>query len=67
MMFSKDDFRIESANDLLHFLPILAFIALVAPFLIAAYTFGTSTGPTSLCLMTPFLSIRKVSGTPDTP
>jgi hypothetical protein len=40
MMFSKDDFRIESANDLLHFLPILAFIALVAPFLIAAYTLG---------------------------
>lgn len=40
MMFSKDDFRVESASDLLHFLPILAIVALVAPFLIGAYTLG---------------------------
>lgn len=40
MMFSRDDFRIESAEDLIHFLPIVIFLGLVAPFLIAAYTLG---------------------------
>jgi hypothetical protein len=40
MMFSKDDFQIESASDVVHFLPIVAFLALVGPFLIAAYTIG---------------------------
>lgn len=40
MMFSLDDLRIESVEDLVHFLPIVLFIGLVAPFLIAAYTVG---------------------------
>ena len=40
MMFSRDDLAIESVEDLVHFLPILVFIGLVAPFLIAAYTVG---------------------------
>jgi hypothetical protein len=40
MMFSKDDFKVESVRDLIEFLPILIFLALVAPFLIAAYTLG---------------------------
>jgi hypothetical protein len=40
MMFSRDDFQVQSVEDLLHFLPIVIFIGLVAPFLIAAYTLG---------------------------
>ena len=40
MMFSREDFRIESVEDLLHFVPIVVFLGLVAPFLIAAYTVG---------------------------
>ena len=40
MMFTRDDFKIESIGDLLEFLPIALFLALVAPFLIAAYTLG---------------------------
>ncbi len=40
MMFSREDFRIESVEDFLHFLPIVVFLGLVAPFLIAAYTVG---------------------------
>jgi len=40
MMFSKEDFKIESASDLVQFLPIVIFLGLVAPFLIAAYTVG---------------------------
>lgn len=40
MMFSREDFRVESLEDLLHFVPIVLFIGLVAPFLIAAYTVG---------------------------
>lgn len=40
MMFSREDLKIESVPDLLHFLPILVFVGLVAPFLIAAYTVG---------------------------
>lgn len=40
MMFTRDDFRIESVEDLLHFAPIAVFIGLVAPLLIAAYTVG---------------------------
>jgi hypothetical protein len=39
-MFSREDFQIESVEDLLLFLPIAPFIGLVAPFLIAAYTLG---------------------------
>jgi len=40
MMFSREDFRIDSVSDVLHFLPIILFLGLVAPFLIAAYTLG---------------------------
>ncbi len=40
MMFSRDDLKIDNPVDLLHFLPIVLFIGLVAPFLIAAYTVG---------------------------
>lgn len=40
MMFSREDLRVENVADVLHFLPILAFLALVAPFLLAAYTLG---------------------------
>jgi hypothetical protein len=39
-MFSREDFRVDSFSDLLHFLPIVVFLGLVAPFLIAAYTVG---------------------------
>ena len=40
MMFSRDDFKIEKVEDLIEFAPIFIFVALVAPFLIAAYTLG---------------------------
>lgn len=40
MMFTRDDFRIDSVPDLLEFLPIVVFLGLVAPFLIAAYSVG---------------------------
>jgi hypothetical protein len=40
MMFSREDFQVESFEDLITFLPILVFVGLVAPFLIAAYTIG---------------------------
>ena len=40
MMFSREDFRIESLEDLLMFLPIAPFVGLVAPFLLAAYGLG---------------------------
>ena len=40
MMFSRDDFRIESFQDFVEFAPIFVFMGLVAPFLIAAYTLG---------------------------
>ena len=40
MMFTRDDFKIESAEDMFHFFPIVVFLGLVAPFLIAAYTVG---------------------------
>jgi len=40
MMFSREDLRIDSVQDVLHFIPIALFIGLVAPFLIAAYTLG---------------------------
>ncbi len=40
MMFSREDLAIESPEDLITFLPIVLFIGLVAPFLIAAYTVG---------------------------
>ena len=40
MMFSREDFKVESMKDLLMFLPIAPFVGLVAPFLLAAYTLG---------------------------
>ncbi len=40
MMFTREDFQIESLEDLIMFLPIVLFMGLVAPFLIAAYTLG---------------------------
>lgn len=40
MMFSSDDLKIDDLGDFLEFLPIAIFFALVAPFLIAAYTLG---------------------------
>ncbi len=40
MMFSREDFKVESVVDVLEFLPILVLIALVAPFLLAAYGLG---------------------------
>jgi len=39
-MFTRDDFRIDSIQDFLEFLPIVLFIGLVGPFLIGAYTVG---------------------------
>ena len=40
MMFTRDDFKIDSVEDFIEFLPIAVFLGLVAPFLIAAYTLG---------------------------
>lgn len=40
MIFSRDDLRVESFGELLEFLPILIFVALVAPFVIVAYKLG---------------------------
>lgn len=40
MIFSRDDLQIESIGELLEFLPILIFVALVAPFVIVAYKLG---------------------------
>ena len=40
MMFTREDFQIDSVEDLLQFVPIAIFMGLVAPFLIAAYTLG---------------------------
>lgn len=40
MMFSKEDFKVESAADLIEFLPIVVFLGLVGPFLAAAYGLG---------------------------
>lgn len=40
MMFSKRDLRVDNARELIEFLPIVIFIALVAPLLIVAYKLG---------------------------
>lgn len=40
MIFSRQDLQVESVPELLAFLPVLAFVGLVAPFLIAGYTLG---------------------------
>ncbi len=40
MLFSKADLEIGSMEELVGFLPIFILIALLAPFLIAAYSLG---------------------------
>jgi hypothetical protein len=40
MMFTREDFKIDSIGQLIELAPIVIFLALVAPFLIAAYTVG---------------------------
>ncbi len=40
MLFSKEDFHVNSALELLEFLPIALFLGLLAPLIIAAYTLG---------------------------
>ncbi len=39
-MFTAEDFKIESAQELIQFLPIVFFIGFIAPFLLAAYGLG---------------------------
>lgn len=39
-MFTSEDFRIHSVQELMEFLPIVIFIGFIAPFLILAYTIG---------------------------
>ena len=39
-MFSSKDLRVESAADFLDILRVFIFCALVAPFLLVAYTVG---------------------------
>lgn len=40
MIFSREDFRIDSFSEFLSFLLILPFVGLILPFLGAAYTLG---------------------------
>ena len=40
LMFTKQDFKIDSVGDLITFAPIFIFIAFVAPFVIGAYSLG---------------------------
>lgn len=39
-MFSKEDFQIESMEDLIEFLPVVPFLGLCAPFLLLGYSIG---------------------------
>lgn len=39
-MFSKDDFKIESLDEIASLALIAPFLVLIAPFLIASYTLG---------------------------
>lgn len=39
-MFREDDFRIDDIGDLLGFLPVVFFLGLVGPFLLAGYGIG---------------------------
>ncbi len=39
-MFTKEDFKIESIDDLLEFAPVFVFVGLVAPFVLVAYHIG---------------------------
>ena len=40
MIFSRDDFRVDSVPEFLSFLVVLPFVVLVFPFLAAVYTLG---------------------------
>lgn len=40
MIFSREDFRIDSFSEFLSFLLILPFVGLILPFIGAAYTLG---------------------------
>ena len=40
LVSEKEDFKVESMQDLIEFLPILIFCGLVAPFVLAAYKVG---------------------------
>lgn len=39
-MFREDDFEIEDFGDFLAFLPVVFFLGLVGPFLLAGYGIG---------------------------
>lgn len=39
-MFRKDDFHIEDIGDFVAFLPVVFFLGLVGPFLLAGYGIG---------------------------
>ncbi len=40
MIFSKEDFKVESLAEFIELAPILIFVALVAPFILVAYKVG---------------------------
>jgi hypothetical protein len=40
MLFSKDDFKIGDTEEFIEFLPILIFLALIAPLVLVAYKLG---------------------------
>ena len=39
-MYTKEDLKIDSVGDFIKFAPIFIFVALVAPFVIGAYSLG---------------------------
>lgn len=39
-MFRKDDFQIDDIGDFIAFLPVVFFLGLVGPFLLAGYGIG---------------------------
>lgn len=40
MLFSKEDFEIGNPDEFTEFLPILIFLALIAPLVLVAYKLG---------------------------
>lgn len=40
MLFSREDFEIGNTEEFLEFLPILIFLALIAPLVLVAYKLG---------------------------
>jgi hypothetical protein len=40
LMFQKEDFKVDSIDELLAFAPIFVFVGLVAPFVAVAYKLG---------------------------